>query len=109
MKYKVGKKVFSFFFLVFLVAFLVLYFSFKTGYIEYQNQKKMIMTKEAIAKFEEDVASGKEVDIKSYLPEDNSNYQNAISNAGFKVSSFAKNCVEKAVESSFKALSKLAE
>ncbi len=107
MKYKVGKKVFRFTFSIFLIAFLVLYFSQGMGYFEYENHKKTVLTEEKIKEFEEDVASGKEVDIKDYLPEDTGDYQNTISSAGLKVSTLAEDCVKSAVEGGFKALAKL--
>ena len=107
MKYKIGKKVFRFTFSVFLIAFLVLYFSGGMGYFEYENYKKTVLTEEKIKEFEEDVSKGKEVDIKDYLPEETGNYQNTISSAGLKVSTLAEDCVKSAVEGSFKALAKL--
>ena len=107
MKYKISKKVFRVTFLIFLVAFLVLYFSRGMGYFEYESYKKTALTEEKIQEFEQDVAQGKDVDIKNYLPENTNNYQNTISSAGLKVSSLAEDCIKSAVEGSFKALAKL--
>ncbi len=107
MKYKIGKKVFRFAFTIFLITFLVLYFSRGMGYFEYKNHQKAVLTEEKIKEFEEDVASGKEVDIKDYLPEETSNYQNTVSSAGLKVSTLAEDCIKTAVEKGFKALAKL--
>ena len=108
MKYKVSKKIFRFTFLVFLTAFLVLYFSEGMGYFEYKKNKKSVLTEEKIKEFEQDVAKGKEVDIKDYLPQTENNYQNTISATGLKLSALAENCIKSAVDSSFKALAKLA-
>ena len=107
MKYKVGKKIFKFIFSIFLITFLVLYFSGKAGYVEYENHKKTVLTETQIKKFEKDVASGKNVDVKDYLPKDIDNYQNTISKAGLKVSAMAEDFVKTAVEGSFKAIAKL--
>ncbi len=102
----VVKKTFKFILIVFLISFLILYFSFKTGYIEYQNKKKTTLTNEQIKKFESDVKSGKDVDITSYLPK-GKNYKNKISSAGYKVSKTCENIVKTTVEEGFKAISKL--
>lgn len=107
MKYKIGKKIFRSAFFIFLTSFLVLYFSQGMGYFEYKNHKKTVLTANQIKEFEKDVASGKDVDIKQYLPEENDNYQNKISEVGLKVSSVAGNFVKNTVEGSFKALAKL--
>lgn len=107
MKYKLGKKIFRVFFLIFLTAFLVLYFSQKVGYVEYKNHKKTILTEKQIKQFEKDVASGKSVDINDYVPREVDNYQNNISKTGLKFSTTAENLIQTAVEGSFKAIEKL--
>ena len=107
MKYKVGKKIFRVVFSIFLITFLVLYFSQKAGYVEYENHKKTVLTSKQIEKFEKDVASGKDVDVKDYLPQNSDNYQNKISSAGLKVSNVAEDLVKTAVEEGFKAIVKL--
>ena len=108
MKYKVGKKIFRFTFLICLTTFLVLYFSGGMGYFEYENYKKTSLTEEKIKEFEKDVNAGRDVDIKDYLPKDTSNYQNTISSFGLKVSNRTKECVNTVIEKGFKALAKLA-
>lgn len=107
MKYKVGKKIFRVTFSLFLTAFLVLYFTRGMGYFEYENHKKATLTEKQIKAFEQDVADGKEVDVKDYLPEENNDFQNSISSAGLKVSTLAEDCVKSAVEGGFKALAKI--
>ena len=65
-KYKVFKWSFNFL----LVIFLTLYFSQLTGYYEYQNYQKMIMTEEQIKQFEQDIKDGKEVSLLNRLEGD---------------------------------------
>lgn len=101
------KKTFKFIMVFLLISFLVLYFSQKTGYIEYENKKKTTLTNEQIKKFESDVASGKDVDITSYLPKEVS-YQNKISKAGFKVSTTCESIIKNTTTKVFKAIAKLA-
>lgn len=107
MKYKVGKKIFRVTFTLFLTLFLVLYFTRGMGYFEYENHKKMTLTEEQIKTFEKDVAAGKDVDVKNYLPDTNSNFQNNISKAGLKLSTLAEDCVKKVTVGGFKALAKI--
>ena len=61
-RYKIFKYVFVFLFII----FMTLYFSQLTGYYEYRNYQKMVMTEEQIKQFEQDIKDGKEVDIKDY-------------------------------------------
>ena len=92
-------KVFKWTFLFFLVIFLTLYFSQLTGYYEFKNYERMAMTQEQIAKFEQDVKDGKQVDIKDYVVNTQKDYQNKFSKVGLSlstgISDFIKNGVIK--------------
>ena len=107
MKKNKKNKIYRFIFMVFLMSFLVIYFSELTGYYEYQNHKKAILTEEQIKKFESDVASGKEVDINQYLVVDNKTYNNKLSKLTSKLSDGISNIVQSGVENTFKFLSRL--
>jgi len=109
MKKDKKKKIYRFIFMVFFLSFLVIYFSELTGYYEYQNHKKAAFTSEQIKKFEEDVASGKEVDINNYIVTDTKNYNNKLSKATSKLSDEISKLVEDGVENTFKFLSRLVE
>ncbi len=100
-KYKVFKWVFLFFF----VIFLTLYFSGISGYYEYQNYQKMVLTQEQIEKFEQDVKNGKEVDVKNYMVKSVTNYHNSFSNLGLKLSTGISSIIEKSVIKVFGAIS----
>ena len=93
MKYKIFK--WSFMFL--LVIFLTLYFSQLTGYYEYQNYQKMVMTEEQIVQFEQDIKDGKEVDIKDYVVNINRDYDNSLSNLGMNISNIISNTVKNGI------------
>ena len=103
------KKIFRISIMVLFVTFLVLFISQSSGYVEYENSKKVALTKKQIEKFEADVAAGKKIDMEKYLKTENKNYQNTISKTGLKFSTVTSNGVKKVVEKSFKFLSKLAE
>lgn len=90
-------------------SFVVIYLLELTGYYEYQNHKRTVLTEEQIKKFEKDVANGKEIDINEYLIINETKYNNSLSNLTTKLSTGISNIVQSGVESTFKVLSKLVE
>ena len=102
------KRMFRFCFMILFATFITLYISQSAGYVEYENSKKVALTKRQIKKFEEDVASGKRVDVQKYLKVNERNYQNNLSKVGLKISDVTGSSVRKAVESGFKFLSDIA-
>ena len=109
MKKNKKNKLYKFIFMVFFLSFVVIYFSQLTGYYEYQNHKKAVLTEEQIKKFEKDVASGKEVDINEYLVINDVTYNNNLSKLASKLSEGISLVVESGVENTFKFLSNLVE
>lgn len=107
MKTKINK-ITKYLFLSLFITFLSLYLSQNTGYFEYQNQKKTALTEKQIQKFEKDVKNGKEIDLQKYIEEGNPNYQNTISKAGLNISEASEKVIRKIINTSFKALSKIA-
>lgn len=87
--------------------FVASYFIEKTGYYDYKLQEKTILTNEQIKKFESDIKSGKEVDIKSYLNENKKDYSNNITTNVTKVSITANKYLKKGIESLFSVLDNL--
>lgn len=79
---KIGKSIF----LLLLLGFTFLFIASNNGYYEYQRQEKVNLTKDAIARFEQDIKDGKKVDIKDYLPEEKKNYENKITKINQKIS-----------------------
>lgn len=94
---------------LFFFSFVVIYLLELTGYYEYQNYKKTVLTEEQIKKFENDVANGKEIDINKYLILNEEKYNNTLSKITTKLSSGISVVVQSGVENTFKALSKLVE
>lgn len=109
MKKNKKNKIFKYIFMVFFMSFLVIYFSELTGYYEYQNYKKAALTEEQIKQFEQDVASGKEVDLNKYLVVETKSYNNKLSKIASKLSDGISDIVKDGVENTFKFLSKLVE
>ena len=79
-------KIFKYIFILLLITYLTLYFSGISGYYEYQNYQKMTLTEEQIAKFEQDVKDGKEVDVEDYIVEERIDYNNKLADTGKKLS-----------------------
>ena len=99
-RYKIFKYVFVFLFII----FMTLYFSQLTGYYEYRNYQKMVMTEEQIKQFEQDIKDGKEVDIKDYTVNTVRNYENSFSNLGLNLSKLISGVVENGVIKLFSSI-----
>lgn len=97
-------KIFKWAFTLLFIIFMTLYFSQLTGYYEYQNYQKMVMTEEQIKKFEQDVRDGKEVDIKDYTENTVRNYDNPFSNLGLNLSKLISGLVEDGVIKLFSSI-----
>lgn len=104
---KKNKKIFKFVFYIFFISFLAIYLSELTGYYEFKNHEKTVMTEEQIRKFENDIKAGKKVDINEYMIIEETNYNNNLSKLTSELSEGISNIINKGVESSFKFLSKL--
>lgn len=89
------------------VTFTALYLSEASGYFEYKNRKKTVLTNERIKQFEKDVNEGKQVDLKDYVDIDDRNYQNKLSKTGLAISSSSEKIIQKIIGETFKVLSKL--
>lgn len=76
------KKLFRIFILFLFLSFLVIYFAQANGYYETVNNEKKVLTDEKIKEFEEDVASGKKIDVDSYFVSEKKDYGNKVSNFG---------------------------
>ena len=108
-KKSICSKIFARIFLALFFVFLTLYVAGLSGYYEYELHKKVILTEDKIAEFEADVASGKEVDIKDYLVEEEINYSTNISKAGLYLSDNFSNILKNTVEATFAFLNRLVE
>ncbi len=108
-KIKIYKKIFKFCFWCCFITFLTLYLSQATGYYEYEQHKKVSFTNEQIKKFEEDVASGKNVDLDSYLVEKEKNYSNKTSKLGYNISKTIGKYVKDGLDNTFNLINKAME
>ena len=90
-------------------AFIVSYIIYETGYYEYKLQRKTVLTKEQMEKFEQDVNDGKDVDLQDYLVETEKNYTNNLTDTTIKVSSTVNSYIKKGVELLFKQVNRLVQ
>lgn len=105
-KSNLGSNVFKIIVIILFITFITLYFSQATGYYEYSQYQKVVFTNEQIKKFEEDVNSGKKVDIENYLDNKTKDYSNNVSSLGYNISSGISKAVKGGLNSVFKYLSK---
>lgn len=87
--------------------YMAIYYAMASGYYEYKEYNKMILTEEAMKRFENDVANGKDITIDEYITTTNKDYSNKISDLGLKTGESLENFVTKGLGNFFKVLSKL--
>lgn len=95
--------------LVFFIIFISIFMASSTGYYEYENKSRTVLTEEKMKEFEEDVANGKSVDLKNYFEDNNKNYDNKITDVGSTISNIVSTSIFKGLEKSFKLIEKLVE
>ena len=101
---KILNRIFRYLLIFLFIIYLTLYFSLQTGYYEYENKKKNILTEEKIKQFEEDVEKGKDITIEDYLKDTYIDYGNKTSKFGKKLSIKFSKTVKRSVESFFNGL-----
>lgn len=104
-KMKVVKYVFVSLFLAFVISYLIE----KSGYYEYNLQNKTIMTNEAMAQFEKDVADGKDVTMEDYVVTTEKDYTSNLTRTTNKVSVKVNTFLKKGIEGVFKIVSTFVE
>lgn len=73
-------------FICFVVVFLGIYISLANGSTDYKAYRKSELTKEAIKRFEDDVKSGKNIDLNDYIDDYDSVSSNRVSKIGIYLS-----------------------
>ena len=80
------KNISKFFLIALFVFFLSLLFANMSGYYNTKSVREQTLTDAQIKKFEEDVSSGKSVDIKDYLSNEDKDYSTSLSTKIYEVS-----------------------
>ena len=91
-------------FLALLFGFGDLYLSEQTGYYEFETHKQVALTNEKIKEFENDIKSGKEINIKDYIDEKEVSLDNSVSNMGIFLSETIGEVVQNGMNSFFSFL-----
>jgi ABC-type dipeptide/oligopeptide/nickel transport system permease component len=89
------------------IAFISLYISQVSGYYEFKAYNKKTLTEEAMKKFEEDLKTGKEINVEDYLKTNYVDYSNNVSDVGRKTGEFIESIMTDGLKNTFKVISKL--
>ena len=98
------KKLKYFIYATIILSFLVIYFSSEMGYFDNIKSRRVALTNEQIAKFEEDISLGKEINLNEYYSEIKNPYDNKFTKLGLYVSGKIENIVSSVLNKIFKAL-----
>ena len=104
------KKKINLFFKILAILFLIyvaITIAYESGYYVTKSQNRAILTKEAMQRFENDLASGTIVDVKDYLVDEHPNYSNKITQIGNKVSIEISDIMTKGISGLFDVLKDL--
>lgn len=107
MKKKKGSSVFWWCLGILFLAFMGLYIAMESGYYESALHRKTAMTAEKIKEFEQDVADGKEIDLKDYLVDESVDYSNKATNLGVSVSNGVEKFMTQGIREMFEFVKKL--
>ena len=91
-------------YILIIISFLIIYFASESGYFDSIKSKNVELTKEQIAKFEEDISLGKEIDINDYYSEIDNPYDNKFTKLGIYISNKIESVVGTILDKTFKAL-----
>ena len=92
---------------IFFFSYLALLFAYSNGYYEYKEHNKMVITEEAMKQFEEDVSSGKNIEINDYITDEYRDYSSTFSKLGVKTGELLDDVFSDGLGSVVKMLSKL--
>ena len=98
------KKFKYFIYIVLITSFLVIYFASESGYFDDVKSKQVVLTNEQIAKFENDIKEGKEIDVNEYYVDNKDEYNNKFNKLGLFLSSKIEGVVSGILDKAFKAL-----
>ncbi len=94
-------------FYLFLISFIVLYFSKSSGYYEYATHRQVSLNESQIEKFEKDIKEGKNVSVEEYVKSGEINYSNFASNTGNVISKGIKDVVTNGIDGTIDFLGQL--
>lgn len=90
-----------------ILIFICSYYISNSGYYEYELKQKTYLTNEKIKEFEKDIKNNQNIDIKTYLDPEDTNYSNKLTNAIYKLSDKGNHLMQSGMKALFKKLSTL--
>ena len=87
--------------------YVALYYLSKSGYYDYKEYNKMILTEEAMKKFEKDIEEGKDITLNDYIKTNTSDYTNKVSKLGLKTGKTIESFFKEGLGNIFKVVSSL--
>ncbi len=98
------KKVIKGIFILTILGFVFLYYSYRNGYYIRRNEETSILTEEKIKEYEEDLKNGVDVSKKNYIVVRDS-YDNSYSRFLLKISNKIEKGIDKVIKFFFKKIS----
>ena len=98
------KKLVKGFFLIFFFAFIVSYIIERSGYYEYNLERRTVLTSESIKRFEKDIEEGRDVTLEDYVVPTSKDYTSGLTKNTNKVSISVNKVLKKGIESVLKVL-----
>ena len=92
---------------ILFIIYLALFITQSTGYYELKRHNEMLLTKESMKKFEEDVRNGKDVSLSDYTHVKNQDYSSKMGDIGNKASEIIEKVMTKGIKTSFGVLGRL--
>ena len=94
-------------FFIFFLAFIISYIIERSGYYEYNLEKRTILTSESMRKFEKDISEGKDVTLEDYAVPTSKDYTSSLTRKTNKVSVGVNKILKGGIENIFKILGNL--
>ena len=89
---------------ILLFVFVVSYIIEKSGYYEYNLQKRTVLTSESMRKFEKDVSEGKDVTLEDYAVPTSKDYSSSLTRKTNKLSLEINKILKQGIENVFRIL-----
>ncbi len=106
---KIKKSTLKLILIIIILIYISSYYIANSGYYEYDLQRRTVLTNEKIKEFEEDVKNNKDIDVKNYLENEETDYSNKITDIVYNSSDKGTKLVRKLVKYVFKKIGDLVE
>lgn len=97
------KKTFKLGFIILIVIYMGLYFSYKNGYYVKKNEENMLLTEDKIREYENDLKNGIDISKKNYLDVKDT-YDNKYTRFSLKISKKIESVFDHAMKFIFKKI-----